>query len=314
MAEYLMDAAGLGIQTIVAQGVGRTFANTAGMAEKMAVGGEDRDKALKEWAEGLIVVGEFVKGWNSVFRIVTGVAKEEEEMNRILKEQARTVREIGALHKQQSTLKKLGTENEQEKSTLDVMDEYQNEFKRIRDEKGKLTFNDEAYTKEATFSEAIMTKSVFGRLVADMVAGEGFGGGGKLVGNVERSVEQRWNEKHKGDTGVLDIQEQNAAKIRDRKTQQIRIDAAKKSAETVYQLEVQRQEKTLSLEEATAKSSEEIWAAKSKRMDYQVNKDRGELELNAARAANTGNTALADSYLKRYHEMQIGRASCRETV
>ena len=303
MADYLMDAAGMGIQGIMVEGIGRTFANTAGMAEKMAAGGEDRNKALKEWAEGLFLVGDFVKGWDSVFRIVSGVAKEEEEMNQMLKEQERTVREIGVLHKQQSTLKKLGTENQQEKSAIDVMDEYQAEAKRIQDEKRKLTFNDEAYNKEATFMETLMTKSIIGRPAAALAAGEGFGGGGKLIKNVDSSIEQRWNEKHKGDTGLLDIQEQNNAKIRDKMLQQIRIDASKKTSETMSQLEVQRQEKALSLEEATAKSSEEIWAAKSKHMDFTLDKERGELELNATRAANAGNKGLAGVYLKRYNEM-----------
>ena len=93
-----MQSLGMGLPAMITEMVGKGFASSMeGVKKALTEGGAD---ATKNIAESLPLLGEFVKGWESVIELVTGVAQAEAEVNRELKSQQQIQDQLNVTHNQ----------------------------------------------------------------------------------------------------------------------------------------------------------------------------------------------------------------------
>ena len=97
VANFGMNALGMGLQGLVVEGIGKAFASGAENFSKLVTGEMDTGEAVNQWAKGIPILGEFVSGWKSILDLTTGEAQQAEHLNQLLKEQVTSTRAIGAL-------------------------------------------------------------------------------------------------------------------------------------------------------------------------------------------------------------------------
>ncbi len=80
-----LQALGLGVQGVVTESVGRGFAGAGETVKKLAAGELSGKEFVNQLAEGVPILGEYVKGWSSILSVIDGSAKAEADLNRQMK-------------------------------------------------------------------------------------------------------------------------------------------------------------------------------------------------------------------------------------
>lgn len=85
-ADALMDIAGMGVQGFIADKVGSMFAKSTETMLKFQSGETPANQMVNDLAHGIPILGQFVQGWQNVFSLIDGSAKEARELNLLTKE------------------------------------------------------------------------------------------------------------------------------------------------------------------------------------------------------------------------------------
>jgi hypothetical protein len=258
----------LGAKGVIADFAGQKFAGITDAFKKIATGEGNPADMVKNFAEGLPLIGEWVKGWGNIISLIDGSADRARELKEEMKSEAFTSEAMGRLSASHDFFK--SAKATPYESRLDAIEkQYQSEIAKNTAARSKLTPTDEEVNNRidehvGRGSSAWMENSITGRFTEwmnQMVNGSG-----------AQDVRTKWHNWAAGDieeerrpqAATLDKANEQAAAGRNAAIQKLQIEEARRVEEAVRAINEKSLSMRLHAEEATAQTASQVWSVRLK--------------------------------------------------